>query len=285
MLLTWKAQHIQEVVPSDAEHDRPPGPLDSLTPTSVQLSAVDGHPGMASIGSLENGNETEQTTPQHESSACKIVDKGKEKSVELERGRTYERGPRYPNPLDRATSRCRRNDPAIEVDVRPMEKRSGSRSTTFFEDPSDPCAAFEDNLLEPCPHIPICRLLSEVLETPVDAANEILLLSSPFDVSFERPKFDRRPSRAPTTIAAKCRNSDPVIFPSQASMLPTEILQHIYDNLTPADFNSADTLAGHGTSIAWTTLYWRQCYDEEVIRTLFPHIPLTSTTSRSTMNG
>jgi hypothetical protein len=238
MLLTMKAQHIQNVVPSDSEH---------------------------------------------ESSACTIVNKGIEKDVE--RGRTYERGPRYPNPLERAASRGRRNDPAIEVDVRPMEKRSGSRSTTFFEDPSDPCAAFEDNLLEPCPHMPICSLVSEVLETPVDitnAANEILLLSTgiSFDVPHERPKLDRRRSRAPTTVAANSRTPGLVPCPSQptpsirhpehfgasaylaqveasqispnvssvstilqsssqASMLPTEILQHIYYNLAPADFNSA----------------------------------------------
>ena len=209
MLLTMKAQHIQNVVPSDSEH---------------------------------------------EFSACTIVDKGKEKDVE--RGRTYERGPRYPNPLERAASRGRRNDPAIGVDVRPMEKRSVSRSTPFFEDPSDPCAAFEDSLLEPCPHVPICSLVSEVLETPVDitnAPNEILLLStrSSFDVPHERPKLDRRRSRAPTTVAANSRTPGPVPCPSQssgstilqsssqASMLPTEILQHIYYNLAPADFNSA----------------------------------------------
>jgi hypothetical protein len=236
MLLTVKARHIQEVVASDAEHDRP-GSLYPVTPTSVQLSVIDGHPATACIGVLENCAETEQTTYQHESSPCKIVDKGKEKDVE--RGRTYERGPRYPNPLERAASRGRRNDPAIEVHVRPMEKRSVSRSTTFFEDPSDPCAVFEDNLLEPCPRIPICSLVSEVLETPVDIANEILLLStrSSFDIPHERPKLDRR-SRAPTTVAASRRTPGPSI-PSQAYMLPTEILQHIYYNLAPADFNSA----------------------------------------------
>jgi hypothetical protein len=42
---------------------------------------------------------------EHESNACTIVDKGKEKDVE--RGRTYERGPRYPNPLEEMILRLR----------------------------------------------------------------------------------------------------------------------------------------------------------------------------------
>lgn len=98
------------------------------------------------------------------------VDKGKDK--EVERGRTVERRPMYANPLAKAESRLRMNDAAIEVDVRPIEKRTLSRSSTFshFDDPTDPCAVLEDDLLEPCPHVPVCSTVYEVLNTPLDAS-------------------------------------------------------------------------------------------------------------------
>jgi hypothetical protein len=88
--------------------------------------------------------------------------KGKGKAIE--RGRSQDRQPRYSNPLERAESRGRRNDPAIEINVRPIGKRTSRRSSTFFEDPNDPRAVLEDNLLEPCPHLPICNSVSEVLQ-------------------------------------------------------------------------------------------------------------------------
>lgn len=71
-----------------------------------------------------------------------------------------------PNPLERAESRTRRNDAAIVVDTKfmaPMGKRALSRRSTFHEDPNDFKAVLEDRLLEPCPHIPVCDNVSEVL--------------------------------------------------------------------------------------------------------------------------
>ncbi|QSZ35252.1 hypothetical protein DSL72_008121 [Monilinia vaccinii-corymbosi] len=69
------------------------------------------------------------------------------KGKEVERGRTLERSPRYPNPLEKAESRPKRNKTTIEVDGRPIRTRD--RSHTLHDDPNDPCAILDDQLLEP----------------------------------------------------------------------------------------------------------------------------------------
>ncbi|KAG4028546.1 hypothetical protein MFRU_021g01330 [Monilinia fructicola] len=83
------------------------------------------------------------------------------KGKEAERGRTLERGPRYPNPLEKAESRPKRNKMTIEVDGRPIRTRN--RSHTLHDDPNDPCAIFDDQLLEPLRDAPQQDSFSEVL--------------------------------------------------------------------------------------------------------------------------
>jgi hypothetical protein len=221
-----------------------------------------------------------------EGAMTKTVDKGKGK--DFDRGRTLERGPRYPNPLAKAESRPRKGDPTIELDAQPIEKRQLSRSSTFsnFEDPNDPCAILEDNLLEPCPHLPICNSVSEVLSA---SESSIALPSRMIHGStwsfFDTPTLsDPRPARTLTTVISNCYpvhpsptlppKNLPRVFPdigrlehlaitssnplwltsgadsngvsaavsrpsAQASRLATEILQQIFYNLAPVDFNSA----------------------------------------------
>jgi hypothetical protein len=84
----------------------------------------------------------------------------------LERGRTVQRVIRPSNPLERAESRNHMRDATVEVDVQSIKPRY-CRSVAFFEDPADPCAAFEDNLLEPCPHDPVCNNVSEMIARPI----------------------------------------------------------------------------------------------------------------------
>ncbi|RAL62952.1 hypothetical protein DID88_004041 [Monilinia fructigena] len=93
----------------------------------------------------------------------KVPDKhGKlNKGKEAERGRTLERGPRYPDPLEKAESRSKRNKMTIEVDGRPIRTRN--RSHTLHDDPNDPCAIFDDQLLEPLRDAPLQDSFSEVL--------------------------------------------------------------------------------------------------------------------------
>ncbi|KAF8851453.1 hypothetical protein BDZ45DRAFT_750646 [Acephala macrosclerotiorum] len=210
-------------------------------------------------------------------------------SEEFKRGRTLERGPRFANPLSRAESRTRREDPAIEIDVGPMEKRTLSRSNTFFEDPNDPCAILEDTLLEPCPPIPLSNPVSEVLSgnpSPTGVANRIIRSNS--WVTPER-RFSSREfhplARAVTNVFNNCQLQAPspllILSPTNitrsgtyashlevmtasssssvstmaddrtpqetpptppvllATKLPTEIVQQIFINLSPVDFNSA----------------------------------------------
>lgn len=71
--------------------------------------------GSSSPPSVEVGRQSTNSTP---IAACQFT----EEPETVERGRSLERGPRYPNPLARAES-CRRNAAAIEVDGRPILKR------------------------------------------------------------------------------------------------------------------------------------------------------------------
>jgi hypothetical protein len=233
---------------------------------------------------LESTAERIEDIP--EDNTTKTIDKGKGKDVD--RGRTLERGPRYPNPLAKAESKPRKNGPTIELEVQPIEKRQLSRSSTFskFEDLNDPCAVLEDNFLEPCPHIPFRNSVSEVLSASESSTGlpGRMIHGSTWSY-FDTPALNYpRPVRALTTVFSDCRPVHPAptlppeILPklrpdinqlehiaiksstplwstsrgtpeggaaevsassSQASGLPTEIVQQIFYNLAPADFNSA----------------------------------------------
>jgi len=91
----------------------------------------------------------------------KVVDK--EKGEETERGRPLARTPRQSNPLSRAGSRSYQNDTTIDVSIRSIAQRV-SRSSTFFDDPTDPYAILEDDMLEPCPTPPIGESVSDMLK-------------------------------------------------------------------------------------------------------------------------
>lgn len=78
------------------------------------------------------------------------------------RGRSILRTDRVPNPFSRASSRNRQKDATIEVNVRFMEPRL-SRSSTFHDDPTEPMAILDDNLLEPLPTGSICASVNDVL--------------------------------------------------------------------------------------------------------------------------
>ena len=78
------------------------------------------------------------------------------------RGRSLKQEPRCTNPLSRAESRNR--DYLVELDGRPIRRiQDVSRSSTFFDDPTEPSAILDDILLEPYPHLPLCDSVSEVL--------------------------------------------------------------------------------------------------------------------------
>ncbi|KAM3077614.1 hypothetical protein ACMFMG_006946 [Clarireedia jacksonii] len=85
------------------------------------------------------------------------VDKGKD----VDRGRRSERTPRYPNPFARAESRPNRDRPAIEVDARAIRTRD--RSSTLHDNPNDPCAILDDQILEPLVSTPQRDSVSEIL--------------------------------------------------------------------------------------------------------------------------
>jgi hypothetical protein len=185
------------------------------------------------------------------------------KGKEVDRGRTIERRHRYTNPLAQAESRSRRNEPAIEVDVRPIEQRKLSRSRTFsnFEDPTDPCAILEDNMMEPCPHASFCSTVSEVLNTtstspgtarPHTAGpNAHDRFGNVTNISKRRRTTPPKPSSGIITCTSYPSPMDttpPPIFPksqlpdhatSLTAQLPTEILQQVFNMLAPSDFNSA----------------------------------------------
>ncbi|KAK0100231.1 hypothetical protein ONS95_008195 [Cadophora gregata] len=150
------------------------------------------------------------------------------------------------------------------AETAPIAKRAFSRSNTFFEDPNDPLAALDDDLLEPCPHVPICDSVSEVLRgKEYTRARARSAMTRSLDMTF-------RNSRIPPGDTAAAAGDYPPLFPAStfppdrstqpnlniepwldsqatnrearlpaASRVPTEILQQIYERLGPVDFNSA----------------------------------------------
>lgn len=125
---------------------------------SVSHNAVD-HSTTGPLTELVPGKQLEETI----SSTWPMVNNDRVKRTD--RGRAAHRAVRINNPLERAESRKRKGDATVEVNAHCIRPRF-CRSTTFFEDPNDPCAAFEDSLLEPCPHDPICNNVSELMSGP-----------------------------------------------------------------------------------------------------------------------
>jgi hypothetical protein len=191
-------------------------------------------------------------------SKSKVIDKDRGKDVE--RGRTLEKVPRYPNPLTGAESR--RRNTTIELDGRPILKRP-SRSSTFFKDPSDPCAMLDDKMLEPCPHISTCSSFPEVLNSPPRPRAKTASYAHSVDTA------PGKPTRTLTTAFSNCRPHSPAPIPTHsaklsalqreaesesfnfnqgtgpepptsfAAGLPTEVIHQIFYSLHPTDFNAA----------------------------------------------
>lgn len=201
----------------------------------------------------------------------------------MERGRTIKRTPRVKSPLDRAESRRRKHDATLELDVHHIQPRL-SRSSTLYEDPTDPCAALEDQLLEPCPQDSLSNSVSEIMESPVGSDQ------SRVDVRVPTVRFARTRSTSSQDLAPppnKSTGTQTPLFPTNKALysaptlgpevvqqllpnishddylslkssrqlwssnpsqppsltimaqLPAEILQQIYFELSPIDFNSA----------------------------------------------
>ncbi|KAM0165255.1 hypothetical protein ACHAQE_002418 [Botrytis cinerea] len=197
----------------------------------------------------------------------------RDKGKGVERGRTLERGPRYCNPLEKAESRPRRNKTTIEVDGRPIRKRD--RSHTLHDNPDDPAAIFDDHVLEPLRGIAQQDSFSEVLSghaspsslngsldvkelksrlrsrtlggssisstiSPVESLTRTVttVYSDSFPISPEPIlPVESYSSRLPSIdrLEESARQSTSFTF----SKLPTEIIQQVYNYLTPVDFNSA----------------------------------------------
>jgi hypothetical protein len=134
--------------------------------------------------------------PTHETIASSTRPLGKTDSgSKVERGRTGQRTARPSNTLEKAESRHRMRDATVEVDVQSIKSRY-RRCVAFFEDPTDPCAALEDNLLKPFSHDPICNKVFEMarpirnsqtgVDTPSPVAGFVRTNSNKFhDISRE----------------------------------------------------------------------------------------------------
>ncbi|TVY15076.1 hypothetical protein LARI1_G006132 [Lachnellula arida] len=242
---------VRNIVPTDGfevsdgtgsneslESSDPPSPS-SIDPPTISMSIT----GMIPIA------EPESTFSSTDSSSVKFIDKGKER--EAQRGRTLDRHPRPLNPLAGAESRIRKHDAAIEVDTLPISKRI-KRSSTFHDNPLDPCAILDDNLLEPCPHALLCTTVSEVLDAPSLATG--FSDRQPFypaptlppenleEVYPDISHLEYLTIKSSSQIQATSQNAPLKQKPDPAplaSQLPTEIINEILHHLNPADFNSA----------------------------------------------
>ncbi|RDW64204.1 hypothetical protein BP5796_10706 [Coleophoma crateriformis] len=132
-----------------SQRSRHPNP--SISSTFEEQPAICSSPLCGEPPSSRSDVESSTTEPK----SARLVGK------QVLRGRTMERGPRLEDPLARATSRTKIQDASIEVDMRPIQKRF-SRSSTLFEDPTDPRAILEDTLLEPLPNESLRSSMSSV---------------------------------------------------------------------------------------------------------------------------
>ncbi len=147
-------------------------------------------------------------------------------------------------------------------------RRSASRSSASFDDPSEPAAILEDSLLEPYPDLTVCSSFSEVLNSPSSANTTISSAAatgrpsraltmqsvpeetwSPMSVGKGVKGICEIPSnQVGITPKLACSSLSAVKVDevncqlrsiSAATNLATEIIQHIMYNLSPPDFNSA----------------------------------------------
>ncbi|PQE11703.1 F-box domain-containing protein [Rutstroemia sp. NJR-2017a WRK4] len=192
------------------------------------------------------------------------LDKGKD----VDRGRPLERTPRYPNPLHRAESRSNRDRPAIEVDGRAIRTRD--RSSTLHDDPNDPCAILDDQLLEPLLSTPQRDSVSEILSgsgssrDSLNGALDAMELKSLIrlgragsrDASSHKSSVTsiEPPSRALTTVFNDCHAVCPeptVPAGSRSQSIPNiGYLEHIArkaDTLSDEEYSSSqeDTINDH----------------------------------------
>ncbi|KAK2628301.1 hypothetical protein QTJ16_002947 [Diplocarpon rosae] len=128
------------------------------------------------------------------------------------------------------------------------KKRSISRSSTLFDDPTDPRAALDDHLLEPCPGSRIRSSVSEVLHGATTTGEGVhASLRRSFTLQSlgggdkpiaEAPRPCRTASPAPTFSGADCvRQECMAAMPARRSSAGESL--HILYLLAPADFNSA----------------------------------------------
>ncbi|KAG9243389.1 hypothetical protein BJ878DRAFT_423731 [Calycina marina] len=183
-----------------------------------------------------------------------------EDEVEPKRGRSVQRKPHFTSPLQRAESRSRKDDATIEVNTRPIEPRMKSRSTTFYEDPTDPCGALDDDFLEPCPDLTVRKSVSEILDerfkdsdiaagrprtstftTKSRRPTESSMRSSISPIIYSTGELSDEPHNLDAKDPASLGNKGklPETYVSEWSRLPTEIAQQIMAYLNPQDFDSA----------------------------------------------
>ncbi|OWP04962.1 hypothetical protein B2J93_7263 [Marssonina coronariae] len=150
--------------------------------------------------------------------------------------------------------RCKSDAPPSTTELDPSTKKRGiRRSSTFFDDPTDPRAALDDDLLEPCPGSRFRSSVSEVLNGAATTGEGVhASLRRSFTLQSlvggaDKPVTEisrkcRAASPAPTCSSAGCERLEYASMPARRSLaahLPTEVVQHILYLLAPADFNAA----------------------------------------------
>jgi hypothetical protein len=199
-----------------------------------------------------------------------------------ERGRTFDREPRFSNPLAWANSRSHGEESAIENDGRPIEKRGISRSNTFFENPNDPCAILEDTQLEPCPQIPLSSTVDEVLSgTPSPTA----VISGPLK-SNSWATTDRRlswrdigrPARALTTVFNTCQLQSPSPLPTTSPKnlsRPATYASQLEEMTIISSSTSVSTISADSSSLessARLALPLAQSLPTEIVQQIFKNL-------------
>lgn len=129
----------------------------------------------------------------------------------------------------RTTVRCSKvSQSTADIEEITLPKRKFSRSSTFFDNPNDPCALLDDNLLEPCPHAPFRSSVSEVLNGKTRKRNKTTSVHSSLRGSLDMASRSSQSENPIATAFNDCRTLFPSpTFPSDRSTQPNLHVEHL----------------------------------------------------------
>ncbi|KAI9053305.1 hypothetical protein LZ554_002268 [Drepanopeziza brunnea f. sp. 'monogermtubi'] len=134
------------------------------------------------------------------------------------------------------------NKPSYQstIDSEPIPKRPISRSGTFFDNPTDPRAILDDNILEPCPQSRVRSSVSEILHgDPLQKSASDDGIHASLRRSFTMLSGPSQPASALTEVFSECQPLFPApTFPPNKSLHALADIGHLEFMASRSDFRA-----------------------------------------------